>query len=131
MEFGKLLKELRIKKGLAMRELARRSGVSQAYISQIEKGERGVPKPDVIFKLAPHLDISYSKLMNAAGYIVKDDDFTEEEIEFLNNLEEGTPLMELIKLKPTVDQKEVTYTELDLAVNVIRSLRNTKEKEGE
>jgi transcriptional regulator with XRE-family HTH domain len=129
MDFGRYLKELRIRRGLSMRELSRRSGVSQAYISQLEKGKRGTPKPEVIFSLYPHLDISYSKLMNAAGYLVKDEEFTEEELEFLQQIEQGASLQELVKFKPTVDGKEVTLSELEFAVNVIRSLREQKEKE--
>lgn len=130
MEFGRFLKELRIRRGLSMRELSRRAGISQAYISQMEKGDRGNPKPEVIVKLAPHLNISYPELMNVAGYLVKDNEFTEEEINFLESLDEGTPLIELMKLKPTIDQREITLTELDIAINVIRGLRQTKEKEG-
>jgi transcriptional regulator with XRE-family HTH domain len=129
MDFGRYLKELRIIRGLSMRELSRRSGISQAYISQIESGERGTPKPEVIFKLYPHLDVSYNKLMNAAGYIVKDDEFTEEEMEFLKQIDEGVSLQELIKHKPVVDGQEVSLSELEFAVQVIRTLRQQKEKE--
>lgn len=128
MEFGNFLKEIRIKQGLSMRELERRSKVSQAYISQIEKGERH-PKPEIIFKLAKPLDISYVKLMNAAGYIVQDDEFTEEELAFLSDVEAGKPLTDLMKHKPIIDDKEVTMAELEFAVDIIRSLRKKEEKE--
>ena len=67
--------------------------------------------------------------MKAAGYVMIDEEFNEEEIAFLNQLEDGAPLLDLIKYKPTVDEKEVTLSELELAVNVIRTLRQTKEKE--
>jgi transcriptional regulator with XRE-family HTH domain len=129
MDFGRYLKELRITRGLSMRELSRRSGISQAYISKMESGERGTPKPDVIFKLYPHLDVPYHKLMNAAGYIVKDDEFTEEEIEFTKSLDTGATLLELIKHQPKIDGKDVSLSELEFAVNVIRSLREQKKKE--
>jgi transcriptional regulator with XRE-family HTH domain len=128
MEFGSFLKELRIKQGLSMRELSRRSGISQAYISQIEMGKKGVPSPEQLLKLAPHLDVNYMELMKAAGYVIADDNFTNEEIEFLKQLDEGLPLLELLKLQPTIDEKKVTLPELELAVDVIRSLRKTKEK---
>lgn len=128
MDFGSYLKELRIKQGLSMRELSRRSGISQAYISQIETGKKGVPSPEQLMKMYPYLDIDYMQLMKAAGYVMVDEDFTEEEVEFLKQLDDGIPLLELLKLKPTLDEKEVTHTELELAVDVIRTLRKTKEK---
>lgn len=128
MDFGRYLKELRIKRGFSMRELSRRSNVSQAYISQIERGERH-PKPEVIFKLAPPLDISYVKLMNSAGYLVKDEEFTQEELDYLKGIEEGTNIIDLIKHKPLLDGKEVTLSELEFAINIIRTYREQKEKE--
>lgn len=123
MDFGRYLKEVRIKKGLSMRELSRRSGVSQAYISQLESGKKGTPTPEQLFKLAPCLDIDYMDLMKAAGYVMEDSDFTEEELAFLKDIEEGKPLIELIKHKPTIDHREVTKEELEIAVDLIRSLR--------
>lgn len=68
MGFAEYLKNLRREKGLSLRELAERSGVSNAYISQIERGKRGVPSPDVLEKLAAGLGVSYAELMRAAGY---------------------------------------------------------------
>jgi HTH-type transcriptional regulator, competence development regulator len=128
MEFGRYLKEIRIKSGLSMRELSRRSGISHAYISQLESGKKDTPTPEVLMNLSNHLEINYMDLMKAAGYVMVDEDFTEEEIEFLQQLDDGVPILELLKLKPTIDEKEVTLPELELAVDVIRSLRNTKEK---
>lgn len=69
MNFGNFIKSMREKKGLKMREVERRSGISQAYISQIENGKRSVPKPEIIKKLAKGLDEDYSYLMYQAGYI--------------------------------------------------------------
>ncbi|WP_240344094.1 helix-turn-helix transcriptional regulator [Paenibacillus sp. SYP-B3998] len=56
-------------KGFTIRELADRSGVSAAYISQLENGNRGVPSPDVLMKLSEGLNTSYSELMEIAGYL--------------------------------------------------------------
>jgi repressor LexA len=68
-EFGKYLKELREKRGLKMNQLAMYSGVSAALISRIESGERGVPKPDTIQKLADTLKVPYEELMRKAGHL--------------------------------------------------------------
>lgn len=42
MTFGELLKDLRMKRGYSLRELAKRTGVDSAYLSRVE---RGVCKP--------------------------------------------------------------------------------------
>lgn len=77
MYFYKHLKDLRKLKGYTIREVADRSGVSPAYISQLENGNRNVPSPDIIAKLSEGLNISYSKLMSAAGYLEKNDEHEE------------------------------------------------------
>lgn len=69
MYFYKHLKDLRKLKGYTIREVADRSGVSPAYISQLENGNRNVPSPDIIAKLSEGLNISYSELMGVAGYL--------------------------------------------------------------
>lgn len=127
MEFGRYIKEKRIKKGLSMRELARRSGVSQPYISQIENGKKGIPAPEMLFKLAPHLGESYMELMDAAGYVSINEDFTDEGMDFLKDIDKGVDMIDLIKHKPTIDGREITLTELELAVHVIKNLRKAKE----
>lgn len=67
--FCKFILAARQRAGLSTRELERLSGVSKAYISQMETGGRNVPTPDILRKLAPHLKVSYEDLMKAAGYI--------------------------------------------------------------
>lgn len=69
MVFYDQLKHLRKQKGFTIREVADRSGVSTAYISQLENGNRGIPSPDILMKLSEGLNISYSELMNLAGYL--------------------------------------------------------------
>jgi len=69
MPFGTYLKQLRKKRGLSIRQLSAFSGVSHSYLSQIESGKRGVPKPEILQKLAPILHISYEKIMKEAGYL--------------------------------------------------------------
>ncbi|WP_281886151.1 helix-turn-helix domain-containing protein [Paenibacillus sp. YYML68] len=69
MLFYQQLKDMRKLKGFTIRELADRSGVSAAYISQIENGNRGVPSPDVLMKLSEGLNTPYPELMRIAGYM--------------------------------------------------------------
>lgn len=57
-----------------MRELERRTGISQAYISQIENGKRSTPNPDIIKKLAKGLNEDPNYLMTLAGYLTPIDE---------------------------------------------------------
>lgn len=69
MTFYDQLKGLRKLKGYTIREVSDRSGVSPAYISQLENGNRGIPSPDILMKLSEGLNISYNDLMKLAGYL--------------------------------------------------------------
>ncbi|TDF95887.1 helix-turn-helix domain-containing protein [Paenibacillus piri] len=73
MNFYEQLRDMRKLKGFTIRELSDRSGVSAAYISQLENGNRGVPSPDVLMKLSEGLNAPYGELMSLAGYLEKTD----------------------------------------------------------
>jgi SOS regulatory protein LexA len=68
-EFGLFLKNIRKEKKLSIRQLQDLSGVSNAYISQLENGKRGIPTPDIIKKIHEPLGVSYDELMEKAGHI--------------------------------------------------------------
>ncbi|WP_134702716.1 helix-turn-helix domain-containing protein [Ammoniphilus sp. YIM 78166] len=67
--FGAYLRESRKQKKLSIRKVERLSGVSNAYISQIETGNRGIPSPEVLRKIAEPLGITYEELLEKAGYV--------------------------------------------------------------
>lgn len=68
-KFGEYLKSLRTAiSGLTLRKAAFKAKVSGAYISQVERGIRDIPSPDILRKLAPVYKISYEELMVDAGY---------------------------------------------------------------
>jgi transcriptional regulator with XRE-family HTH domain len=69
VDFGKYLRKLRKEKKLTVRQLDLYSGVSHSYISQIERGARGIPSPEILLKLSKALNVEYEELMKAAGYI--------------------------------------------------------------
>lgn len=68
MKFGEIVKQLRKSKGLSGNELAKRSGVSQTYLWQLEANKNNNPTPEVINKLAKGLDISYIELVQETEY---------------------------------------------------------------
>ena len=68
MKFQELLAAARKAKGVSLREVERATGVSNAYISQMETGAVAGPSPKKLQALADYYGLSYGALMNAAGY---------------------------------------------------------------
>lgn len=68
-EFGEYLKRVRKSKKMTIRQLELYSKVSNAYISQLERGDRGIPSPDIIRKLSSPLGLDYNEMMIQAGYV--------------------------------------------------------------
>ena len=67
--FGNFLRSLREKQRMSLREAERVSGVSNAYIAQMEKGDRPAPSPDILKKLAKAYNITVRELLLRAGYL--------------------------------------------------------------
>lgn len=51
-KFGDKIRELRVAQDLGLRETAGKIGISPAYLSRIERGKEGPPRPEVIKSLA-------------------------------------------------------------------------------
>lgn len=127
MEFGKYLKKLRKERGLTIRELEELAGVSNSYISQIELGQRSVPSPDILKKLAEPLGVTYSDLMYEAGYLEEAQKARHEEAveDFSDDLNEGTyDIAHLLELAETILYKgrKLTKPERQKALDIIRVL---------
>ncbi len=60
--FGIKLKQLRMQKKMALKDLAARTGMSISYLSEIEKGKK-YPKPEKMFLLAQALESSFDDLV--------------------------------------------------------------------
>jgi transcriptional regulator with XRE-family HTH domain len=71
-ELGALLAELRRAKGLSLRQVEEATGnaVSNAYLSQLEKGKIKKPSPNVLHSLAEVYVVPYEALMEKAGYLM-------------------------------------------------------------
>jgi XRE family transcriptional regulator, fatty acid utilization regulator len=61
--FGMKLRGLRLDKGLSLKELSRKTGLSPSYINEIEKGKK-YPKSEKILVLAQALDEKYEDLVS-------------------------------------------------------------------
>ena len=65
---GLYLKSLRDTRSLSLREIERKTGVSNAVLSQIESGQVKRPSPETLYKLAELYGVPYDELMARAGY---------------------------------------------------------------
>jgi transcriptional regulator with XRE-family HTH domain len=70
---GEYLRNLRTARKLSLRDVEEASGVSNAYLSQLEQGKIAKPSPHFLHKLAGCYLVPYETLMEKAGYITKDD----------------------------------------------------------
>jgi len=72
--FGEYLRNLRKKKGLTLKELGEEIGFSYSYLSQLERGERGVqgiPSPEFLKLLYKPLGADFYEMMEVAGHLPK------------------------------------------------------------
>lgn len=144
MAIGQEIKKTRKKKQLTLNELAKKSGVSQPYLSQLETGKNNNPTSDTLIKIAKGLDIPYIELLQKAGYIDDKDmevmDDAENILKMMSNngYETHTPpkykilLDEILSNETLVglDREYLTNEEKKEILNFARYLK-ANNKEGE
>jgi transcriptional regulator with XRE-family HTH domain len=67
---GELLRTLRRRASLSLRDVAEQTdgAISNAYLSQIERGHRSAPNPRILARLAKLYGVSAEELLERAGY---------------------------------------------------------------
>jgi transcriptional regulator with XRE-family HTH domain len=60
---GLVLKRLREAKGLSQLELAKRAGVAQGYVSELEAGQKKNPGIETLRKIAKALGVPVTELL--------------------------------------------------------------------
>lgn len=71
---GRVLRQARKHHRLSLREVERRIGRSNAYLSQIERGLIKQPDPSVLLDLAELYGLNFMKLASWAGWSATDED---------------------------------------------------------
>ena len=76
VELGGLLAHLRVAKGLSLRQVEETTdkAVSNAYLSQLERGKIQKPSPNVLHSLSEVYAVPYEALMEKAGYLLPSED---------------------------------------------------------
>jgi len=72
MKLGEYLKQQRRLKNLTLRSVQEKTGISNAYLSQVENNKISKPSPSILHKLADCYGTSYKYLMELAGYPLPD-----------------------------------------------------------
>jgi len=67
-DVGKFILRVLKERKKSLRQLARESGVSNSYLSQLTRG-LFKPAPEILIKLAPHLGVTPSKMFEEAGWL--------------------------------------------------------------
>ena len=68
MTLGQVLKEGRLRKSMTLRDVERETGISNGHLSLIESGNVASPSPTLLEKLGVLYGVSYSLLMELAGF---------------------------------------------------------------
>jgi HTH-type transcriptional regulator, competence development regulator len=71
MEFGQILRDLRLKAGLGIKRLAPELDVSYSYLSKLENNEIA-PSADLVNRVARYFDYSNDSLMLSAGKVPRE-----------------------------------------------------------
>jgi transcriptional regulator with XRE-family HTH domain len=67
----KELRNIRKLRDYSLRDVEEGTGISNAYLSQLERGDALKPSPDKLQLLADFYEVPYTDLMRAAGYLHK------------------------------------------------------------
>ena len=68
-KFGPYIRKLRKERRLTLKQVEKAARVSNSFLSQVERGIRNPPKPDILNRLAEAYGVPAHDLMEAAGYI--------------------------------------------------------------
>jgi len=117
--FGTLIRELRIKKELGQRELAKKIGIAPSYLNDIEKEKRTAPKQTVIKKLSKFLDINIDELNDLAG--ISKGDVAPDIGEYIENNPKIVSLLRSIK-ENNLDEEQIKKIEDSLSKNNNKAL---------
>jgi transcriptional regulator with XRE-family HTH domain len=84
-KLSEMLKKIRLLKNFSLREVESKTGISNAYLSQLENDKIKSPSPKFLKKLSDIYGVHHRNLMELAGYIESNNDKKVED-EINNNI---------------------------------------------
>lgn len=105
-----MIKQLRKKRGLSLKQIKEMTGLSESYVNRLEKGERNCPTYPVIEQLAIVLDVEPTDLLEA-GYQRKNDSITTlEQLLYLQVFTiDGTNVISTMAVEKLLDLIDLIY----------------------
>jgi len=117
---GDKLKQVRKLKGLSLRDVEAKTGISNAYLSQLERADASNPSPKKLKSLAEYYDIPYADLLNLAGYLPKNNDIQH------NILASSVNNRSITILSSAIQSAELTEDEESLVAQYITFLKTQR-----
>jgi transcriptional regulator with XRE-family HTH domain len=68
-ELAEELRRVRGIRNVSLRDVEKATDISNAYLSQLERGTAKNPSPHILYKLSSYYKIPYESLMEVAGYM--------------------------------------------------------------
>jgi transcriptional regulator with XRE-family HTH domain len=115
MGLAEQLRRIRIVKDVSLREVEKVTGISNAYLSQLESGNATNPSPHILHKLAEFYGVPYTSLMKTAGYL-----------EETQEAENGSPA--LTSIQAVLMAAKLTDEETAMVADYIEYLRSRQKK---
>ena len=112
-ELGEELRAVRKLKRLSRDAVARPAKISAAYLQKIEEGAVKNPSPRVLHRVAEVLTISYSNLMELAGY-------------HMPGAEEGAQSTKISPLRQALQYEDLTDEELRAVAAFVTYLKEQR-----
>ena len=116
MRLAEQLRRVRMVKNASLRDVEKATGISNAYLSQLESGNATNPSPHILHKLAQFYEVPYTSLMQTAGYL--------EEAQAAEN-ESSVPT----SIQAVLMAAKLTEEETAMVVDYIEYLRSRQKKE--
>lgn len=104
---GTKLHKIRRARGATLRGVEDATGISNAYLSQLENDKISKPSPNFLYKLAAFYEVPYEDLMRAAGYVGEDRSGDEEK----RGQVSAVALATLRNLEPEEEEELMRYAE--------------------
>jgi HTH-type transcriptional regulator, competence development regulator len=73
VDLSKTLHDIRLLRGHSLRAVEEATGISNTYLSQLERGDAQKPSPDKLQALAEFYKVPYTDLLRDAGYLQKNE----------------------------------------------------------
>ena len=127
MTLGEYIKQYRKMHGMSQREFAKQAGLSNTYVSNLERGTNSNGSP-----VTPSLE-TYQAIAGATGCTAKElidllDDVVQEEKPLVNDDPELTELLERARDDPNIRMlfsvtKGATAKDIEQAIKIIQALK--------